>query len=231
MGGVMEWRPHLKIKTKRSAELPIRARLHGARNPRPSRNGPRVLATELDGAGADDLRAFGLGPARRTIQGGFLRESFAEAGGPGMGEVTGAACPAVERDRDGSGGGQRSGGGDCRKRRKGSPGGGGAGGGEGSDPAVERVRASLPSAGLQATVWSASAVFSGGQGRASFGMFAVCCLGVGAAGAGRLDRMDGTRPSAKIELGGGEYKIFDFSVGAGAESGEQGVVAGSAADR
>src|SRR2546421_321663 len=41
---------------------------------------------------------------------------------------------------------------------------------------------------------------------------------------------EGTRAPAKIELGGGEYAFLDFSLGAGAKFGEQGVVAGGAAD-
>src|SRR5207244_9978101 len=105
------------------------------------------------------------------------------------------------------------GGGDCRNGARGRPGGSATGRREGSDAAVERVRATLPSAGLQASVWGASAVFSGGPGWASFGLFAVCFLGVGAARAGRVDRMDGTRSPAKIELGGGEYAFLDFPEG------------------
>ena len=55
---------------------------------------------------------------------------------------------------------------------------------KGGDTAVERVCASLPAARLQATDWSASVIFSGGPGWASFGLFAVCFLGGGAARAG-----------------------------------------------
>ena len=89
------------------------------------------------------------------------------------------------------------------------------------------VCAALPPARLPATLWGASAVLPGGERGASFGMF-VICGGVGVAGAGPLDWMDGTRPGAALELGGGQYALLNLSLGAAEEFSQPSFIAGGA---
>jgi hypothetical protein len=95
---------------------------------------------------------------------------------------------------------------------------------------MEPVCASLPSAGIQATVWRPSAILYRWESEQAARMLAVCLLSLGALGARCLDWVDGTGSGAAIELGGGQHEILTFSLGTSAEFGEQSVVFGGAAN-